>query len=167
MDLASLVFFVVAAVAVLSALGVILHPHPVYCALFLVMTLFQIAVLFVLLDAQMVAFLQILVYAGAIMVLFLFVIMLLNLERESERPPIAWRAAMLAVGGTLGIELAYFFLRRAPLPDVPGTVEEGYGTVAALARTMFTEHTLSFELTSLLLLVAMVGAIVLAKKESS
>ena len=167
MDLASLVFFVVAAVAVLSALGVILHPHPVYSALFLVMTLFQIAVLFMLLDAQMVAFLQILVYAGAIMVLFLFVIMLLNLEREPQGPPIAWRLGMLAVGGTLGIELAYFFLRRAPLPDVGGAVEDGYGTVAALARTMFTDHALSFELTSVLLLVAMVGAIVLAKKETS
>ena len=167
MDLASLVFFIVAAVAVLSALGVILHPHPVYCALFLVMTLFQIAVLFVLLDAQMVAFLQILVYAGAIMVLFLFVIMLLNLEREPEQPPLTWRLVMLAVGGTLGIELAYFFLRRAPLPEVAGTVEEGYGTVTALARTMFTDHAMAFELTSVLLLVAMVGAIVLAKRETS
>jgi NADH-quinone oxidoreductase subunit J len=167
MSLATIVFFAVALLAVLAALGVILHPHPVYSALSLVVALFQIAVLFVLLDAQMVAFLQILVYAGAIMVLFLFVIMLLNLEREPEPPPIGWRLSMLGIGGTLAAELAWFFLRRAPLPEVAGSVEEGYGSVTALARTMFTDHALSFELTSVLLLVAMVGAIVLAKRGTS
>jgi NADH-quinone oxidoreductase subunit J len=148
----------------LAALGVILHPHPVYSALFLVIALFQIAVLFILLDAQMVAFLQVIVYAGAIMVLFLFVIMLLNLEREPQPPPLSWRLLMLGVGGTLAFELAWFFLRRAALPAERGKVAESYGSVVALARALFTDHVLSFEITSVLLLVAMVGAIVLAKR---
>ena len=164
MGIAEIVFFVVAVLAVVSALGVILHPHPVYSALFLVVALFQIAVLFILLDAQMVAFLQVIVYAGAIMVLFLFVIMLLNLEREPEPPPAAWRLLMLCVGGTLGLELAWFFLRRAPLPAVHGTIDKSFGSAVALSRTLFTDHVLSFEITSILLLIAIVGSVVLAKR---
>ena len=165
MALGELIFFVVAAIAILSALAVILHPHPVYSALALIVTLFQIAVLFLLLDAQMVAFLQILVYAGAIMVLFLFVIMLLNLEREPEPPPAPWRVGMLALGGVLAFEFAWFFLRRLPRSLGRGaTLDPDYGSAAALARALFRDHALSFELTSILLLVAVVGAVVLAKR---
>jgi NADH-quinone oxidoreductase subunit J len=165
MALGELIFFVVAAIAVLSALAVILHPHPVYSALALIVTLFQIAVLFLLLDAQTVAFLQILVYAGAIMVLFLFVIMLLNLEREPEPPPAPWRAGMLALGGALAFEFAWFFLRRMPpSPRRAATLDPDFGSVTALARVLFRDHALSFELTSILLLVAVVGAVVLAKR---
>jgi NADH-quinone oxidoreductase subunit J len=158
-------FFVVAAIAILSALAVILHPHPVYSALALIVTLFQVAVLFLLLDAQMVAFLQILVYTGAIMVLFLFVIMLLNLEREPEPPPLPWRLGMLTLGGLLASELGWFFLRRIPPSLARGAkLDPDYGSVTALARTLFTDHALSFEITSILLLVAVVGAVVLAKR---
>lgn len=165
MALGEAIFFVVALIAVLSALGVILHPHPVYSALALIVTLFQIAVLFLLLDAQMVAFLQILVYAGAIMVLFLFVIMLLNLQSEPETSSAPWRLGMLTVGGLLGLEFAWFFLRRAAGSFArEAKLEEGYGTVRSLARTLFADHALSFELTSILLLVAVVGAVVLAKR---
>jgi len=160
-----ILFFLLGTLAVVSALGVILHPHPVYSALMLVLTLFQIAALFVLLDAQMVAFLQVIVYAGAIMVLFLFVIMLLNLEREPQPPPASWRFGMLAVGGLLGFELAWFFLRRATMPaGNPHEVSADFGSATALATTLFRDHTLSFELTSVLLLVAVVGAVVLAKR---
>ena len=164
MGLPEAVFFVVAAIAIVASLGVILHPHPVYSALSLVVALFQIAVLFLLLDAQVVAFLQILVYAGAIMVLFLFVIMLLNVGREEAVATASWRALTMLVGGLLGVELAWFFLRRVTLPAVSGDLEPGYGSVTALARTLFTDHALSFELTSILLLVAIVGAVVLAKR---
>jgi NADH-quinone oxidoreductase subunit J len=165
MALGELIFFVVAAIAILSALAVILHPHPVYSALALIVTLFQIAVLFLLLDAQMVAFLQILVYAGAIMVLFLFVIMLLNLEREPEPPPALWRGGMLALGAALAFEFAWFFLRRMP-PSLrrAASPDPDFGSVTALARVLFRDHALSFELTSILLLVAVVGAVVLAKR---
>jgi NADH-quinone oxidoreductase subunit J len=165
MGAGEIVFFVFGGIAILSALAVILHPHPVYCALALVVALFQIAGLFILLDAPMVAFLQVLVYAGAIMVLFLFVIMLLNLEREPEPPPPSWRLATLSVGGLLAIELGWFFLRRVAPARVEGRgLDPGYGSVSALARTLFADHALSFEITSILLLVAVVGAVVLAKR---
>jgi len=167
MGIGEIVFFVVAALAIASSLVVILHPHPVYSALSLVVALFQIAILFILLDAQMVAFLQIIVYAGAIMVLFLFVIMLLNVEREKDVASPSWRALMAAVGGVLAFEFAWFFLRRASPPSGSGPLEEGYGSVTALARTLFTDHVLSFELTSVLLLVAIVGAVVLAKRQGA
>jgi len=160
-----ILFFVVGALAVVAALGVVLHPHPVYSALSLVVALFQIAVLFILLDAQVVAFLQVLVYAGAIMVLFLFVIMLLNLQREPQAAPLGWRVAMLAVGGLLALELVWFFLRRIPAPASSGrALDPDYGSISALARTLFANHALSFEITSILLLVAVVGAVVLAKR---
>jgi NADH-quinone oxidoreductase subunit J len=165
MALGEVIFFVVAAIAIASALAVILHPHPVYSALALIVTLFQIAVLFLLLDAQMVAFLQIIVYAGAIMVLFLFVIMLLNLEREPEPLPAVWRLGMLAVGAVLASEFAWFFLLRLPPSLSKGAkLESDFGSVAALAQRLFRDHTLSFEITSILLLIAVVGAVVLAKR---
>ena len=123
MGLPEAVFFVIAAIAILAALGVVLHPHPVYSALSLVVALFQIAVLFLLLDAQMVAFLQILVYAGAIMVLFLFVIMLLNVGREEEVASPSWRALTTLVGGiTLVVGTADFTLKFG------GFVMGGIGT---------------------------------------
>ena len=165
MTIGAILFYVLGTLAVVSALGVILHPHPVYSALCLVLALFQIAGLFILLDAQMVAFLQVIVYAGAIMVLFLFVIMLLNLEREPSPPPISWRLSMLAVGGLLAFELAWFFLRRATMPFASSTEPSAdFGSVTSLAATLFSQHALAFELTSVLLLVAVVGAVVLAKK---
>jgi NADH-quinone oxidoreductase subunit J len=165
MGVGEIVFFVFGAIAVVSALAVILHPHPIYSALALVVTLFQIAGLFLLLDAQTVAFLQVVVYAGAIMVLFLFVIMLLNLEPESEPPSAYWRLGMLSMGGLLAFELAWFFLRRIAPASLEGrALDPSYGSVSALARTLFADHALSFEITSVLLLVAVVGAVVLAKR---
>jgi NADH-quinone oxidoreductase subunit J len=164
MGIGEIIFFLVGAVAIASAFGVILHPHPVYSALSLVVALFQIAVLFILLDAQMVAFLQVLVYAGAIMVLFLFVIMLLNLGRDAEASPAGWKLTALGAGGLLGAELAAFFLRRVVPPSAVGALDPGFGSVKALARSLFTDHALSFEITSILLLVAMVGAVVLARR---
>jgi NADH-quinone oxidoreductase subunit J len=164
MGISEIIFFLVGAVAIASAFGVILHPHPVYSALSLVVALFQIAVLFILLDAQMVAFLQVLVYAGAIMVLFLFVIMLLNLGRDPEVAPIGWKLTALGAGGLLGVELGWFFLRRVVPPSAAGAIDPDFGSVRALAHALFTDHALSFEITSILLLVAMVGAVVLARR---
>lgn len=157
------VFVVLAVLAVVSAATVVLHPHPVYSALALVVTLFQIAALFILLDAPTVAFLQILVYAGAIMVLFLFVIMLLNLQRASEGTPPAWRAGVIGAGAVLAGELAAFFLRR-PGPPGGGAVTPEFGSVEALGRKLFTDGALSFEITSVLLLVAIIGAVVIARR---
>lgn len=161
-----LLFLALASLSVASALTVILHPHPVYSALALVVALFQIAALFVLLGAHMVAFLQVLVYAGAIMVLFLFVIMLLNLQRQSEETGTLWRATVLATGALLAGELGWFFL-RSPLPPSAAETDESFGSVVSLGRSLFTTHALSFEITSILLLVAIVGAVVIARREDA
>ena len=162
-------FGILSGLLIASALGVVLSPSPVRSALSLVMTLFFMAVAFLLLDAQLVAVLQVVVYAGAIMVLFLFVIMLLNLQTEPR--------AMARLGvRTAAVFLGSLFLLagvRAFL--VPGTVStEGtgmssavpdtFGSTVALAEMLFTRYLLAFEITSVLLLVAVVGAVVLAKK---
>jgi NADH-quinone oxidoreductase subunit J len=158
-------FLLMAAVTVASALTVIIHPNPIYSALGLVSTLFMLAVLFLGLDAQMVAVLQIIVYAGAIVVLFLFVIMLLNLqveERSSAAPPMVGIAAIggLAMGG-----LVILGIVRTPL-GAPVPVHAGFGGTEALAERLFTVYLLPFELTSLLLLVAIVGAVVTGRKRA-
>ena len=163
MTIGFLVFLFFGTIAIASAFTVILHPHPVYSALALVVTLFQIAVLFVLLDAHMIAFLQVVIYAGAIMVLFLFVIMLLNLQREQEGPRPAWRLTVLAVGGLLAVELVVLFGRSQILP-ASGALAADFGTVGALSRVLFTSYTFAFEVTSVLLLVAVIGSVVLAKR---
>lgn len=158
-------FFALALPLIIVATMVVVHPSPVYSALFLVMTLFLLAVYFLFLDAHMVAALQIIVYAGAIMVLFLFVIMLLNLQaepREQQRKGL--RRTALIGGGILVIEL-FVLLRRLPTaapPEQPPPA--GFGTVQALSERLFTDFLLPFEITSILLLVAMVGAVVLAKR---
>ena len=158
-------FLVLGALTVASALTVIIHRNPIYSALGLVSTLFLLAVLFLGLDAQMVAVLQIIVYAGAIVVLFLFVIMLLNLqveERSSSAPPLIGAAVLggLAMGG-----LVILAIVRTPLgPPVP--VHAGFGGTEALSERLFTVYMLPFELTSLLLLVAIVGAVVVGRKRA-
>jgi NADH-quinone oxidoreductase subunit J len=160
-----IVFLVLAALTVLSALMVVLHPSPVYSALGLVGTLGLIAVLFLGLDAHVVGFLQIIVYAGAIVVLFLFVIMLLNLQ---EDPHALSAPVLVAVGTTGGVVLAGALaagVARAPVPTPE--VPEGFGGAMPLAERLFTAYLLPFELTSILLLVAIVGAVVLGKRTLS
>lgn len=158
-------FFALALPLIVVATMVVVHPSPVYSALCLVMTLFLLAVYFLFLDAHMVAALQIIVYAGAIMVLFLFVIMLLNLQAEPrEQQRRGLRRAALIGGGILVLEL-FLLLRRLPTGDTPGQpLPAGFGTVQALSERLFTDFLLPFEITSILLLVAMVGAVVLAKR---
>jgi NADH-quinone oxidoreductase subunit J len=159
-----LAFLVVAALTVGAALMVVLHRNPVHSALGLVSTLFLLSVLFVGLDAEMVAVLQIIVYAGAVVVLFLFVIMLLNLQVEVRRtggPLLVGVAASGAVA--LGALLVRGILGRTPaagMADIPA----GFGSTVAIGERLFTAYLVPFELTSLLLLVAVIGAVVLAKK---
>lgn len=159
-------FLLVAVLTVVAALGVVLHPNPVKSALFLVVTLFLLAVVFVLLEAHMIAALQIIVYAGAIMVLFLFVIMLLNLQKddpERGRRRYVLRGFAWLGGVALAVELA-LLLRGATVGSV-GEAPAGYGSAEAVARSLYTDFVLPFELTSVLLLVAVVGAVVLAQKQ--
>ncbi len=160
-------FFALAIPLVVIAAMVIAHPSPVYSALFLVLTLFLLAVYFLFLDAHMVAALQIIVYAGAIMVLFLFVIMLLNLQSDTQpaRQPGLGRAAIIG-GVILAAELGLLLQRSSSeqAESKVASLPENFGTVEALGGQLFTTYLLPFEITGLLLLVAVVGAVVLAKR---
>ena len=158
-----LLFLLLAALTVASALTVVVHRNPVHSACALVLTLCLLAVFFLGLDAQLVAFLQVIVYAGAIVVLFLFVIMLLNLQVEARAMAGALLVGTATAGGVALAVLVVTALRRAAVPAAANP-PAGFGETAALARLLFTVYLLPFELTSLLLLVAIVGAVALAKK---
>jgi NADH-quinone oxidoreductase subunit J len=160
-------FFALAIPLIFVAAMVILHPNPVYSALYLVLALFLLAVYFLFLEAHLIAVLQIIVYAGAIVVLFLFVIMLLNLQTEvGERQRKGLRLAAFLGGGVLVIEL-FLLLRRLPVgAESDQSLPEGFGTVSAVGERLFTDFLLPFEITGILLLVAMVGAVVLAKRQN-
>jgi NADH-quinone oxidoreductase subunit J len=160
-------FYVLAALTVLAASGVVLLRNPVHCAMSLVAALFFVAVGFASLQAHLVAALQIIVYAGAVMVLFLFVIMLLNLQAEPARETHVAQK-LLGAGAALAVALllARTFLASPTLAET-GAVGPEFGTTQALAQVLFREHVVAFELTSLLLLVAVVGAVVLARRERS
>ena len=157
-----LIFLLLAALTVVSALTVVVHKNPVHSACALVLTLCLLAVFFVGLDAQLVALLQVIVYAGAIVVLFLFVIMLLNLQVETRAMAGALLVGSAAAGGVALAALIFAALGRTVAPAA--TVPAGFGETAALARQLFTVYLLPFELTSVLLLVAIVGAVALARK---
>lgn len=163
-----LVFFLLAIPMVLFALGVVLARSPVRSALSLVVALFLLAAMFFLLDAHMIAALQVIVYAGAIMVLFLFVIMLLNLQQEPvERARPAQRAIATAFTALFVLAMglvAWRGLPALPGPGVEGAVEQAFGSTEALAERLFTRHLFAFEVTSVLLLVAIIGAVVVARR---
>ncbi len=165
-------FYFFGIVAIVSALAFVTRKSPVAAALWLVNTLFALAALYVLLDAPFLGAMQVLVYAGAIMVVFLFVIMLLNLGHPSEiadARSLKWQLMGAFVGLALLAQL--FSLARVRLPEVlvlpEGTVEAQVateGAIAPLAGPLFHEYLLAFEVTSVLLLAAVVGAVVLGKR---
>ncbi|HSB70347.1 MAG TPA: NADH-quinone oxidoreductase subunit J [Candidatus Methylomirabilis sp.] len=157
-----------ALVASVSGLLVIIQRHAVYSALFLIITMGSLAGLYILLDAHFVWAVQVLVYAGAIMVLFLFVIMLLNLPREET--PWAPRDLKRIVGAiilsvALLAELLVVVGRQFTLTPIASAAKvEGFGTTQMIGRLLFSDFLFPFEITSIILLVAIVGAMVLAKK---
>ena len=159
-------FYFLAALLVVSSLSVIFQRNPIYSALSLVAALFVVAVLFLTLHAPMLAVLQILVYAGAIMVIFLFVIMLLNpVAREKGR--LLWWIFGSVAASVLALELIALVLPRGPMaPSLGGVVDPDFGSPKNLAASLFTDFVLHFEVASVLLLVALIGIIVLAKREA-
>ncbi len=166
MDL--IVFYLFAGLAVLAALGVIILRNPVHSALCLAVVFVSLAAMYILLNAPFIAAAQVMVYAGAILILFLFVIMLLSPETERGVGALAsqrWLASLF--GLALMVELAVV-LGRAVLPVTTGpyTPERiaAVGDTQAVGAMLFTDYLLPFEITSLLLLVAVVGVIVLAKR---
>jgi NADH-quinone oxidoreductase subunit J len=159
-----ILFFFFAALALGAAINVLAQKHVLYSALSLILMLSAVSVLFILLRADFLAVIQVIVYAGAIMVLFVFVIMLLNLpEHEDGADRLRW---LKFIGIPLG--LFFLFLVGATLWNVQGGEAEGariVGSPEAIGRSLFTDYLLPFEATSLLILIALMGAVVFAKKD--
>ena len=173
MTVEAVIFFFAAALALGGALGVVLGRNPVHCALLLVVTLVAVAIFFLLQEAQLVAAVQIIVYAGAIVVLFLFVIMLLGVDKEeSLQDPIPYqRPAAVALGAILLAEIFVLAGRTwaTGATSTRGSVRrpvdgQDLGNIQRVARTMFTDFLWAFELTAVLLVIAVVGAVVLARR---
>ena len=167
MTLEAILFYPFAVGGITSALLVVTRRNPIISALWLIANFFCLAGIYLTLHAQFIAVIQILVYAGAIMVLFVFVIMLLNLGDERRlRDGFSWKKV---VAGGLGfgvlMELIYIFLMQTGSSSIDLTRATDVGTVEAIGRQLFTRFLFPFEVTSLLLTAAIVGAIVLAKKK--
>ena len=167
----TVVFYVFAALALAGALMVISFKNPVSSALSLVLTLFATAVLFVLLLAHFVAVIQILVYAGAIMILFLFTVMFLNLKPgalDFESKNLGFKVSILLV---ILLFVGYFAsigFKSGMLARNLGVSEmDGFGSVQGVGTTLFTDYLLPFELTSILILAAVIGVVAIAKKRAS
>ena len=162
-----LIFYPIAGLCIALALGVIFNTSPVGSAMCLIGMMLGLSGIFVLLQAHFVAILQIIIYAGAIMVLFMFVIMLLNLKEAASSDWvmrdknlfISIMSGVLAVGILYKIVDVIFMTKL----NSPATLPDSFGTVATIGESLFTDFVLPFEVASLLLLAAMIGAVVLAK----
>jgi NADH-quinone oxidoreductase subunit J len=166
-----LLWWVFAALAVGGAVGMIIGRNPVASLLFLVLTFFSLAAIYVLLGAHFIAVTQVIVYAGAIMVLFLFVIMLLNLGHDyhSDVRHGLWVVVGFVCAGVIGYVLSHYLVapRVRPLEGNVANIEAAVrelGAVGAIAQPLFRDYLVPFELTSILLLVAVIGAVLLAKR---
>lgn len=165
----TILFYVLAAVTLLSAVFVVFLRRPIHNVLFMILTMIGLATLFILLHAEFLAMVQIIVYAGAVMVLFLFVIMLLNLE-EIDLPktprPLRWGFGIIL---SLAFAVILFPIFSHFVPTIIGKAQ--VGTVAAsasnmelIARELFTTYLLPFEIASVLLLAAIIGTVVIGRK---
>jgi NADH-quinone oxidoreductase subunit J len=164
-----ILFYVFAAIAVITTMLVVVQSNPVYSVLLLIGSFIGLAGLYVLLDAPFVAVIQIIIYAGAIMVLFLFVVMLLNAPREDiVRAGMIEAGGMRVLGGLLAIalagELAWALSRSRTLAVAAG--DRASFSVAQIGQRLFQEYAFAFEATSILILVAMLGAVTLAGRHA-
>ncbi len=167
----TLVFVLAAAVVLVGAIGVVIRTNPVHCALHLVMTLFGVAVLFVSLEANFLAAVQIIVYAGAVVVLFLFVIMLFGVDQAESLTvePIKGQRVLAAVFGVGVLALVLIALVGGSRvitgqPSVSGALSDSEPDINQLARNLFSEYVFAFEVTSVLLVIAVVGTVILARR---
>ena len=163
-------FYVFAIVAILASLLVIGQRNPIYSVLLLIASFGALSGLYVLLDAPFVAVIQIVVYAGAIMVLFLFVVMLLNAPHEETEHDLRvhplLRAGPLGFGAVLAlVMMVQLAIALSATRDVGSFGSAATSSVATIGRVLFTDYAFAFEATSILILVAMVGAVVLARRE--
>ena len=161
-----ILFFILGAMALVSGGLVVFQKHPLRSALWLIVNFFAVAGIYLLAHAEFIAAIQVIVYAGAIMVLFLFVIMLLNIRQPEESPKIPFIGQKLAgiiLAGFTGLILIYAVTRSELTAGKE--MAPGLGNTESIARSLFTDYLLPFEVTSVLLLVAIVGAVVLAKSK--
>ena len=164
-----ILFLTLSLIAIATAVGMLLSRNAIYSALFLVLNFITVAVFYLLLGAPFIAMAQITVYAGAIMVLFLFVIMLLGAESLPKTNVLPWQkplAGILSIA--LAVEATFLFITRArPAGDIIAPAESAnmMDSLREMGMVLFNQYLLPFEVTSVLLLVAMVGAIVLVRKE--
>jgi NADH-quinone oxidoreductase subunit J len=168
-------FYLFGLLALASALLFVTRKSPVAAALWLVNVMFCLAAIYVLLDAQFIGAIQILVYAGAIMVVFLFVVMLLNLGKPEDVSDMRGKFPRIAAGFVgLALLAEIMVLARAkysaqlvlPVPPGTQTVGETGGIIGPIAQVLLTDHVLAFELASILLLTAIVGAVIIGRKRS-
>lgn len=164
MNITEILFWILAVLSLVSAVMVVFSRNPVYSVLWLILTFFSISGHYILLNAQFLAIVNIIVYAGAIMVLFLFVLMLMNLGKETEPQKNRWmKIAGVIAGGSLLLVLV------AALRDAEqATAQVGYGQIGLienLGKVLFTEYVVPFEISSILFLSAMVGAVVIGKRD--
>ncbi|MFQ5878206.1 MAG: NADH-quinone oxidoreductase subunit J [Acidobacteriota bacterium] len=167
MSAAAIIFYILAAVAVASAAMVVLSRSPIHSAIYLVLTFLCVACVYLLLEAEFVAMVQVLVYAGGIMVLFLFVIMLVNL-RDFSGPRIRAQATVSSVIGVALVGLILFVYSRGHLQEAGAgaSVLRAGGNLQKVGWILYRDYLLPFEVASILLLVAMIGAIVLARQRT-
>ena len=158
------VFYFLAFLAILSALMVVISKNPVHSVLYLIICFFAIAGHFVLMNAQFLAAVHIIVYAGAIMVLFLYVIMMLNLNADVDPHKNKWIKVAATISGGVLMVVMVGALRQSTTTVAAGT-DTNVGMIKNLGVVLFRDFALPFEVSSILLLVAMVGAIMLGKKE--
>lgn len=159
------IFLTLAAISILTALLMVLSKNPVRSVLYLIMTFFAIAGQYILLNAQFLAVVHIIVYAGAIMVLFLFVLMLLNLSKETEPQKSAmWKLAGGIASGMLLVTLVGA-LRGGIEVTIPENVTGQVGLVENLGMVLFTDFVVPFEIAGILFLAAMVGAVLVGKRD--
>jgi NADH-quinone oxidoreductase subunit J len=164
MNLEVILFWVLAAISLLAAMGMVVAKNPVHSVLLLILTFFTIAGLYILLNAQFLAVVHIIVYAGAIMVLFLFVIMLMNLNATTEPQ----KNNLIKFAGVIAGGLLLLVLVAALRKADTGMLQQGstgIGLIQNLGQALFKDFVLPFEISSILFLSAMIGAIVIGKKD--
>lgn len=167
MSLELVLFFTLASIAIAAAIGMITSRSAVYAALYLVVNFVSVAIFYLLLDAPFIALSQIAVYAGAIMVLFLFVIMLLGLQNISGE--LEWKKLLcpLAMAGLLLIQGIWLVVQRFGQNAYIGETGTPLSDPSLMAQILFTDYVLPFQITAVLLLVAMIAAIILSKREKA
>ena len=159
------IFFFLSTLALYSAIMVLASRKPIHSLLYLTLSFFTMAGLYILLNAQFLAVVHIIVYAGAIMVLFLFTVMLLNLNKEERSPKPGWVKILAVLTGSLLMVVLIGVFRSYDLSVVADPSLTQIGMVKNLGKVLYDEYLLPFELASILFLTAMVGAVLLAKKE--